>query len=157
MPHQIRTIGISNVSLDVLRKLYDLADVKPFIVQNRFTPANDYDTSVRRFCRARGMNYQAFGVLKDKPEILNSVLINEVLASLGTELSREAALYLLVLGLGENMTIIDGTDREEEMRHDLAALRWFKEWIRGEENIRLWAGHMETFKEMIGESWKIRK
>lgn len=157
MPHEIRTIGISNVPLHILRRLYDLADVKPSIVQNRFTPENDYDTSVRRFCRAKGVNYQAFGVLKDNEEILDSILIEEVMASLDKGLSREAALYLLILGLGENMTILDGTESEEEMRHDFSALLWFKEWIRGKENRRIWARHMTIFKEMIGETWRIRK
>ncbi|MCJ1395490.1 hypothetical protein MMC18_008376 [Xylographa bjoerkii] len=38
VPSRITTLGISNVDLPTLQKLYDSAKVKPALVQNRFAP-----------------------------------------------------------------------------------------------------------------------
>ena len=56
-------IGVSNVSLEQLRSLFDEAAVKPAFVQNRCFARTGWDRAVREFCRANGIAYQGFSLL----------------------------------------------------------------------------------------------
>lgn len=66
-------IGISNCyDLDLLKRLYDDAQIKPSIVQNRFYDQSGYDVELRRWCDERGIIYQSFWSLTANPHILAS-------------------------------------------------------------------------------------
>lgn len=68
-----RSIGISNCyDLELLKRLYNDADVKPSVVQNRFYADSGYDTELRRWCDGAGIVYQSFWTLTANPHILES-------------------------------------------------------------------------------------
>ena len=148
VPHQISTLGISNVDLATLQKLYDAAEVKPAAVQNRFAPETGYDTPVRKFCEEHGIVYQPWGVLWSNPMLLKS----DTIAAVATELDvgKELALYLCVLSLGK-VSMLNGTTKEETMKTDLEALSNFDEWHKAVENQQKWAVLIKDFRSLIGE------
>ena len=56
----VRLLGLSNVyNLTKLQRIYENANIKPAIVQNRFYPRNGYDTEIREFCTRNGICYQS--------------------------------------------------------------------------------------------------
>lgn len=66
-------IGISNCyDLELLKRLYSDAEVKPSIVQNRFYSDSGYDVELRRWCDEAGIVYQSFWSLTANPHILGS-------------------------------------------------------------------------------------
>lgn len=149
VPHKVRALGVSNISSDHLKQLYDAVEVKPAFVQNRFHERTDWEIAQREFCRERSIVFQAHRVLKQKEDMLASELVGEVSAVLGT--SREVALYLCVLGLGDYMTIVNGTKSEEHMREDMQGLKRFEIWIAEPGNQLVWVQYMSHFKRYIGE------
>ncbi|CZT12940.1 uncharacterized protein RAG0_16585 [Rhynchosporium agropyri] len=128
VPHKIRSIGVSNMPLHILRQLYTVADIKPATVQNRFMAENKYDIPLRRFCHTRGISFQAFSILKDKLDLLGSVLIEKVAASIVPGISKGFALHLLVLGLGSYMRVVNGATTEEHLEENSRGLARFKVW-----------------------------
>jgi len=60
---QIRFLGVSNVSLEQLRELYDQARIKPRFAQIRCYATNDWDRDMRKFCAENGITYQGFSLL----------------------------------------------------------------------------------------------
>lgn len=165
VPHQITTLGISNVHPSTLMELYEKATVKPALVQNRFTPDTDqtlppftpkvpYDIDVRRFCQEHQIVYQPWGVLwgtcfLDTPTLLQ----NEVVAAVSRELevSLEMAVYLLVMELSPGeVSILNGTKNEEHMQAAFDGLKKFKEWVDGEGNAVTWAHYMNELRKTVG-------
>lgn len=68
-----RQLGISNCyDLELLMRLYDDAEVKPAVVQNRFYRQSGYDKELRAWCRERGIVYQSFWSLTANPHLLES-------------------------------------------------------------------------------------
>lgn len=71
-----RQLGISNCyDLEVLKRLYNDAEVKPAVVQNRFYAESGYDTLLRRWCDEKGIVYQSFWSLTANPHILETKLL----------------------------------------------------------------------------------
>lgn len=68
-----RQLGISNCyDLELLRRLYSDATVKPSVVQNRFYAQSGYDVDLRQWCTQQGIIYQSFWSLTANPHILAS-------------------------------------------------------------------------------------
>ena len=66
-----RQLGISNCyDLELLKKLYNDAAIKPAVVQNRFYDESGYDVELRRWCKQQGIVYQSFWSLTANPHIL---------------------------------------------------------------------------------------
>ncbi|MCJ1383893.1 hypothetical protein MMC17_007007 [Xylographa soralifera] len=148
VPHQINTLGISNVDLATLKQIYDAVKVKPAVVQNRFAPETGYDIPVRKFCEEHGIVYQPWGVLWGNSKLLESDTITAVAKEL--DVSKQLALYLCVLSLGK-VSMLNGTTNEETMKTDLEALNKFDEWHKGAENQQKWASLIKDFRSLIGE------
>jgi diketogulonate reductase-like aldo/keto reductase len=68
---QVRFLGVSNVSLDQLQRLYQEARVKPQFVQNRCYASRGWDRGVRGFCAANGLTYQGFSLLTANRQVLS--------------------------------------------------------------------------------------
>lgn len=149
VPHKIRALGVANISPEHLVRLYNAVDVKPSYVQNRLHAQTQWEIPQRKFCKDHGISFQAHKVLKQKEDVLASSLISEVSAKIGV--TGEAALYLLILGLGDYMTILNGTRNESHMQEDLESLRRFEVWITEPKNQLQWHSHMEGFKKYIQE------
>ena len=148
VPHKIRSLGISNVNLAGLATLHRDALVKPSLVQNRFYGREKFDGPLRRFCKENGIVYQSFWTLTGNPELLKSDLVKEMAMSL--EVSREVALYLLVMGLGE-VSVLNGTTNLHRMSEDLKGLKTGNEWARRGRNAEEWSIFIQAFKKLVGD------
>ncbi|CAM1504197.1 Fc.00g017880.m01.CDS01 [Cosmosporella sp. VM-42] len=147
-PSAIRSVGISNTSLEILRELYDKADLKPSVVQNRFHGDTAYEVDLRAFCRERNIIFQSFWTLSANPALCRSAPVKEIAAKTGVP--RTAAYYSLVLGL-EGITILDGTTNEAHMTEDLEGIETVGSWAEGD-GAADWVSALAKFKELIGET-----
>ena len=150
VPHKIRSLGISNTSLPVMQVLFmaSVIRVKPAVVQNRFQQSTNYDDDLRGFCRANHVIYQAFGVLKLNPVLLDSDLVAEI--STKFKLSRHAMLYRLVLGL-EGIAVLNGTTRIEPMIEDQRATLELNSQSGDRGTDAYWEYAMTRFKSLLRE------
>lgn len=125
VPHQIKALGISNVTLPVVREIYNTSKVKPSVVQNRFYAQTRYDGPLRAFCREHGITYQSFWTLTGNPKLLKSKPVVELAQA--AEISVPTALYALVVDLG--IEVLNGTTSAEHMREDLQSMRKVHNWV----------------------------
>lgn len=149
VPHKIHHLGISNVQLPLLEALYEVATIKPSVVQNRFYPATRFDVPLRKFCREKGIIYQSFWTLTGNPKLLDLKPVVALTKEIGV--GREQALYLLVLGL-ERLVVLNGTTREGTMRADLEAEKRFQQWLEEDKGGIVWGKILADFKILIGET-----
>ena len=147
VPHKIRYLGISNVTLGILEQLYDAAECKPAVVQNRFYPSTHFDVGVRSFCAEKSIIYQSFWTLSANPRIVNGPEILQVANQIG--LTRHEAMYSLVLGL-DNVVILNGTTNARHMVDDLSCVQRAREWAL--ERPEGWGKCLDSFKVLLGET-----
>lgn len=144
VPHQIRALGISNVTPAALQAIYENAEVKPVVVQNRFYPQTGYDVPLRTFCREHGITYQSFWTLTGNPALLRSKAVETLARATSVEIT--VALYALVIDQG--VTVLNGTTSNEHMQMDLEGIRKVSEWaVSHPEDF---ATISQTFKAMVG-------
>ncbi|KAF2995373.1 hypothetical protein E8E13_003685 [Curvularia kusanoi] len=143
VPHKIKALGISNVTLPVVREIYNTATVKPSVVQNRFYPQTRYDVPLRAFCKEYGITYQSFWTLTGNPKLLRSQPVVELAQA--AQVSLPTALYALVMDLG--VEVLNGTTRVEHMREDLEGIRQVRFWIAS--GSQEWPVLREAFKALI--------
>lgn len=113
---QVKQIGLSNCyDITLLRYLYDIAKVKPSVIQNRFYKDSDYDKDIREFCKEKAITYQSFWSLTGNPDLLGS---EEVLA-LCYEYNKTIAqiFYKFLNQIG--VTPLNGTTKKIHMLEDL--------------------------------------
>lgn len=68
---RVRALGISNTyDLDTLQKLYEEAEVKPTILQNRFYTKSHFDVAIRKFCKKVGIAYESFWSLTANRKVI---------------------------------------------------------------------------------------
>lgn len=143
VPHQITTLGISNVTLPVLREIYNASKVKPSVVQNRFYLQTRYDGPLRAFCRDHGITYQSFWTLTGNPKLLRSKPVMELAQA--AEVSPPTALYALVMDLG--IEVLNGTTSTNHMEDDLKGLRRLRNWAML--NSRQWTKLATAFVQLV--------
>ena len=148
VPHRVRHLGISNVNLNNLELLYDLIDIKPAVVQNRFSTSNYYDTKLREFCVEKRIVYQAFGLLSKNTLLLESEPVRVLATEMGTQ--TQIALYCLVVGL-KNVVVLNGTTNVYRMKNDLCELDRCRRWIATLENEDIWRRTLAGFKALTGD------
>jgi diketogulonate reductase-like aldo/keto reductase len=152
VPSKIRTLGISNTTLDVLKSICTEMTIKPSVVQNRFYPATQWDVPLRAFCREEGIVFQCFWTLTGNPGLMKSSVVNEMAVALkdaGIADEKAVALYSLVLGL-EGTSVLNGTTNEERMAGDLMSLSTVGVAIEGVWKEK-WEEWLSEFKDLIGE------
>lgn len=146
VPDKIHNLGISNCTLPVLSKLCHEAKVKPAVVQNRFYRETEFEILLRQFCRDNDIVFQSFWTLTANPDLVFSSEAGTLATKL--RISPQAALYCLVLGLG-NTVILNGTKNQSRMREDLQAPKLAEEFsIKHPE---IWADLQRSFRSLIGE------
>ena len=133
VPYKIKALGISNVSLPVVREIYNSSTVKPSVVQNRFYAQTGYDGPLRAFCREHGITYQSFWTLTGNPKLLKSKPVHDLAQA--TAVSVPTALYALVMELG--VEVLNGTTSAEHMRDDIDGVQRAREWAVS--NAREWS------------------
>ena len=144
VPHRIRHLGISNVTLGILEQLYEVAEVKPVMVQNRFYPSTRFDVGIRAFCAEKSIVYQSFWTLSANPALVQGPEVRLVADALG--LTPQEAMYNLVLAL-DNFVVLNGTTNH--MASDLSSVQRAQEWAS--EHPKDWAEYLDRFKMAIGE------
>ena len=150
VPHKIRFLGISNVPLGILEQLYDAAEFKPAVVQNRFYPSTNFDASVRAFCAEKSIIYQSFWTLSANPKIVHSPEVGIVAHEVG--LTPCEAMYILVLAL-DNVVILNGTTNAKHMVDDLSCVERAREWAS--EHQKQWMKYLDQFKLLLEETSKL--
>jgi diketogulonate reductase-like aldo/keto reductase len=145
VPNQIRTLGISNVTLPILQSIFENSTVKPSVVQNRFYPQTRYDVPLRAFCREREITYQSFWTLTGNPALLESQVVTKLAQA--AEIDLPVALYALVGELG--IEVLNGTTDKEHMRGDLEGVGKVREWAGRHSNE--WAGYCTAFRGLVGD------
>jgi diketogulonate reductase-like aldo/keto reductase len=146
VPHQIRSLGISNVTLPALQAIYEKAKVKPSVVQNRFYPQTRYDVPLRAFCRERSIMYQSFWTLTGNPSLVQSKPVATLAQA--AEVTTPVALYALVMDLG--VVVLNGSTSTEHMREDLDGICKVREWAVA--HARDFASIAEALKNLMGPS-----
>ncbi|ODH52468.1 hypothetical protein GX48_01248 [Paracoccidioides brasiliensis] len=147
VPYKIRNLGISNCELSDLKALCSTTKVKPAIVQNRFFPGSQFDIPLRQFCRENSIVYQSFWTLTANPTLVWSTEVG--ILSQQACISPQAAVYCLVLGLG-NTVVLNGTKNEGRMQSDLAAPKAVEEFAA--KFPEQWDKILKGFKKNIGET-----
>ncbi|SPO03432.1 related to D-xylose reductase II,III protein [Cephalotrichum gorgonifer] len=151
VPERVRRLGISNVSLPMLRALCDAVArsaeplPKPAAVQNRLR-MGAYEPELYAFCQREGIVFEAFWTLSANPNLLASRPVAEVAAGAGV--GREVAMYALLLGF-DHFVVLDGTTSGEHMREDLEGLEKVGGWADGE-GAELWKACVADFKVLMG-------
>lgn len=111
-----KQIGISNCyDLNWLRRLYDDADIKPAVVQNRFYADTNFDTELRAWCVEQGIIYQSFWTLSANPLLLDSKTIRTIAKAHGMRPEQVLFNYLNRSGV----LPLTGTTSLEHMQLDL--------------------------------------
>eukprot|EP00529_Nitzschia_sp_RCC80_P020783 CAMPEP_0113469550 /NCGR_PEP_ID=MMETSP0014_2-20120614/15959_1 /TAXON_ID=2857 /ORGANISM="Nitzschia sp." /LENGTH=402 /DNA_ID=CAMNT_0000362035 /DNA_START=15 /DNA_END=1223 /DNA_ORIENTATION=- /assembly_acc=CAM_ASM_000159 len=127
----VKQIGISNCyDLTVFQTLYQQANHKPSVVQNRFYEESNFDTELRKFCRARGVQYQSFWTLTANRHALATQGVKELAAS--KDLTPQTLLYAFLMSLSRDgsasngegfyITPLDGTTNPEHMIEDVTMM-----------------------------------
>lgn len=111
-----RQLGICNChDLGLLKALYDDAEVKPTIIQNRFYRETGFDVGLRRWCLEQGIVYQGFWVLTANPHILANPKVQTMAGKYG---KTEAQLFFRYLNQ-LNVVPLTGTCSVHHMQQDL--------------------------------------
>jgi diketogulonate reductase-like aldo/keto reductase len=129
VPAKIRSLGISNVTLPILKAIYESSTIKPSVVQNRFYPQTQYDGPLRTFCREHGISYQSFWTLTGNPNLLKSDAVISLAKSAGV--NSAIALYALVMDL--DIVVLNGTTSETHMREDIEGIKNVRQWALANE------------------------
>jgi len=112
-----RQLGISNCyDYGTLQRLFDEAEIKPAVLQNRFYADTGYDARLRAFCETQAIRYQSFWSLTANPHLLGSEPV--VRAAMQRRLTPPQIFYAYLMAKG--IVPLDGTTSAEHMREDLA-------------------------------------
>ena len=112
---RVRLLGVSNFSLEQLRRLSQQARVQPRFVQNRCHASRGWDRSVRQFCSAHGLLYQGFSLLTANRDALS----HPGLARVARRHGRSAAQVVFRFALDAGMVPLTGTTDAGHLREDL--------------------------------------
>jgi diketogulonate reductase-like aldo/keto reductase len=110
-----RMLGVSNVTLEQLQRLYQEARVKPRFVQNRCYATKGWDRQVRDFCAANELVYQGFSLLTANRDVMAS----RELAGIAQRHGRTPAQIVFRFALEVGMIPLTGTTNATHMRADL--------------------------------------
>jgi diketogulonate reductase-like aldo/keto reductase len=112
---RVRLLGVSNFSLEQLRRLCEQARVPPRFVQNRCYAARGWDRGVREFCAAHGLVYQGFSLLTAN----RVAMAHPDLARIARRLGRTVSQVVFRFALDVGMAPLTGTTDAAHMREDL--------------------------------------
>jgi len=110
-----RLLGVSNVTLEQLQRLYQDARVRPRFVQNRCFAVQGWDHGVRQFCTANGIAYQGFSLLTANRHVLADAALQKIAQRHG----RAVTQIIFRFALDAGMIPLTGTTDAGHMRADL--------------------------------------
>jgi diketogulonate reductase-like aldo/keto reductase len=112
---RVRLLGISNVTLEQLRRLCQESRVPPRVVQNRCYAVQGWDRQVREFCAANGLVYQGFSLLTANREVTARPEFTRIAERHGRTVSQTVFRFALEIGI----VPLTGTTKPSHMREDL--------------------------------------
>jgi diketogulonate reductase-like aldo/keto reductase len=112
-----RLLGVSNFTLEQLRRLCERARVPPRFVQNRCYASRGWDRAVREFCGTHGMVYQGFSLLTANRDVLT----HPEMARIARRHGRSVAQVIFRFALDAGMVPLTGTTDAGHMGEDLEA------------------------------------
>jgi diketogulonate reductase-like aldo/keto reductase len=110
-----KSLGLSNVSLDQLQKLYDYALIKPLFVQNRCFAARQWDRAIRDFCKQQGLIYQGFSLLTANDRWLSTPPMQALAQQYNKTMPQIVFRFAQQIGI----LPLTGTTHPQHMRDDL--------------------------------------
>ncbi|KAK0744940.1 NADP-dependent oxidoreductase domain-containing protein [Apiosordaria backusii] len=121
----VRYLGIANVKLPQLNRLYDQVEVRPTFVQNWFRKTTVYDREVMAFCKTHNITYQIFGVFdEENADLLTCEPVQR--RAQEASLTAHQALLQLLFGVaaaqGLRLCVLDGTTSPDHMQENLLAV-----------------------------------
>ena len=111
-----RFLGISNVTLEQLRELWSIAEIKPRFVQNRCFARDGWDRAVRSFCREHSITYQGFSLLTANVVELKHPAFRKIVQ----RVDRTPAQVVFRFARQVGMLPLTGTTSPQHMREDLS-------------------------------------
>lgn len=111
---QTHYLGISNVTLDQLKMLYEKATIKPMFVQNRCYAQQGWDKQVREFCQTKNIMYQGFSLLTANTFVLPKI------QPLALKLNKTPAQLIFKFATEIGILPLTGTTNPLHMQQDLA-------------------------------------
>jgi len=116
VPQQIHSLGISNCyKPQKLKWLYQQAQVKPKVLQNRFHEKTNFDVELRAVCKEYGMTYQSFWTLTTNRNALASPAWKKMASEKG--LTSQTLMYAYMMTNGH--TPLSGTKSTVHMEEDV--------------------------------------
>ncbi len=113
---EIGQIGISNCyDLEFLKYVFENAQIKPKVIQNRFYKDSNYDKELREFCKQRDISYQSFWSLTANPHLLTSKEVLELSKKYDKTIPQIFYKFLNKVGI----TPLNGTTSKIHMIEDL--------------------------------------
>eukprot|EP01038_Epipyxis_sp_PR26KG_P009641 gene9641-12980_t len=113
-----KRIGLSNTyDFKLLKKLYEDAEIKPSVLQNRFYRDSGYDREIREFCLHHNIQYESFWTLTANPHILKSSELRSL--SLKYGFTQEQIFFRFIQSIG--IVPLSGTTSNQHMLEDLQA------------------------------------
>jgi diketogulonate reductase-like aldo/keto reductase len=110
-----RMLGVSNVTLEQLKRLCQEARVRPCFVQNRCYAVRGWDRQVREFCAANELVYQGFSLLTANQKVMAS----PELAQIAKHHGRATAQIVFRFAVEVGMIPLTGTTNAAHMQADL--------------------------------------
>jgi diketogulonate reductase-like aldo/keto reductase len=166
VPSKVKSLGLSNIDLESLRRICEVATIKPSTVQNRFTqdtepnpafvpnlphPLVAFDRDVREYCRQHGITYAPWGLLWGSLDVLDGPEHIMEAAGLEVGVSKEIACFASIRSLGGcQISLLCGTSNEGRMRETLAGLAKVQRYLaESEEHRQTWKGYVDRFKAIV--------
>jgi len=113
---KVKVLGISNIySLKTLKQIYNDAQIKPSVIQNRFYKRTNYDHNLREFCLDNQIWYQSFWTLTANPKIVHSELLLDLAQKY--QKTPEQIFFRFVMKLG--IIPLSGTKDPVHIQQDL--------------------------------------
>jgi diketogulonate reductase-like aldo/keto reductase len=113
----VKQLGISNCyDLEKMQQLYNNANVKPSVLQNRFYNETNFDKDLRSLCSENDIVYQSFWTLTANPTLLKNSVITDIASSNNKTPAQILFRYLTQVGVAP----LTGTTTDVHMVEDLA-------------------------------------
>ncbi|HRE30937.1 MAG TPA: aldo/keto reductase, partial [Candidatus Berkiella sp.] len=113
----VKQLGISNCyDIQSMQRLYEAANIKPAVLQNRFYKETNYDKELRQWCTKYNVVYQSFWTLTANLELLQSSVITEIAALHNKTPAQILFRYLSQVGV----IVLTGTTSLTHMNEDLS-------------------------------------
>ena len=112
---KVKFLGISNVNVRQLQKIYEHASIKPSFVQNRCYAIMGWDKAVRDFCKGANIQYQGFSLLTANGRELSHPKMEALCQKYGKTVAQIIFRFSQQIGI----LPLTGTTSKEHMLEDM--------------------------------------